>query len=57
MCPEEYALIAAGAAVGWLVDRAITRKVTVFRYSERGAVAIVPFGTPSRAGIQVALRF
>src|SRR5919109_2057669 len=30
MCPEEYKLIAIGAIVGGLIDRAITRRVTLY---------------------------
>ena len=29
-CPEEYGLVAVGALVGALVDKAITKKITVF---------------------------
>ena len=34
MCPGEYALIAVGAVAGGLIDRTITRKLTVY---ERGS--------------------
>ncbi len=61
LCPEEYALIAAGAAIGGLVDRAVTRKVTVYStQSPRGAgisVAIAPLVGPHRKGVRVGLRF
>lgn len=30
MCPEDYAAIGVGALVGWLIDRRISSKVTVF---------------------------
>lgn len=59
LCPEEYALIAAGAAIGGLVDRAITRKVIVYSAeSPRGmSVAVVPLAARRRIGVQVGLRF
>jgi hypothetical protein len=55
MCPEEYGLIAAGAAIGWLVDRAITRKGS--RAGERASVSLVPYAARSRKGVRVAIRF
>jgi hypothetical protein len=55
MCPEEYGFIAAGAAIGWLVDRAITRKRP--RTGERASVSLVPYAARSRKGVQVAVRF
>ena len=59
LCPEEYALVAAGAAIGGLVDRAMKRKVTVYSAeSPRGmSVAVVPLAAPRRMGVQVGLRF
>jgi hypothetical protein len=55
MCPEEYGLIAAGAAIGWLVDRAIARKGP--RTGERASVSLVPYTARSRKGVRVAVRF
>jgi hypothetical protein len=55
MCPEEYGLIAAGAAIGWLVDRAIARKGP--RIGERAAVSLVPYTARARKGLRVAVRF
>ena len=61
LCPEEYALIAAGAVLGGLIDRAITKKVTVYaagpaRHPER-KVRIGPLVGHARKGVQVALIF
>ena len=61
MCPEEYAFIAIGAVVGGLIDRAITRKVTVYPAgtSSGGSnrLAIAPLVRRDRAGMRVSLRF
>ena len=61
LCPEDYAAIGVGAVVGGLIDRAITRKVTVH---EAGAssgstrhLLIRPFVGRKRSGVQLALRF
>jgi hypothetical protein len=57
MCPEEYGLIAAGAAIGWLIDRAITRKATAARAGDRASVSLVAYGAGARKGVRVAIRF
>ena len=61
LCAEDYAAIAVGAVVGGLIDRAITRKVTV---NEAGAsssssrhLLIRPLVGRKRSGVQLALRF
>jgi len=33
MCPEDYVSIGVGVLVGWLIDRSISRKVTIFPFS------------------------
>jgi hypothetical protein len=55
LCPEEYGLIVAGAAIGWLVDRAITRKGP--RACRRGSVSLAPYAARSGKGVRVAIRF
>lgn len=55
-CPEEYALVGIGALVGALVDKAITRKVTVYEYPAKG-VALTPVLTGSGQGVRVTVRF
>ena len=61
MCPEEYALIAVGALVGGLIDRAITKKVTVFdagvSSGSKGHVSVRPFVQHARKGLLVAVTF
>jgi len=61
MCPEEYALIAVGAIVGGLIDRAMTKKVTVFdagvSSGSKGHVSVRPFVQPARKGLLVAVNF
>jgi hypothetical protein len=61
LCPEDYLSIAAGAAIGGLIDRAIKKKVTVYAAGApdgRGSrVTIRPFANRGRSGVQVALRF
>jgi hypothetical protein len=46
LCPEEYALVGIGALIGALVDKAITREVTVYENpaadSAEGNVALTP---------------
>ena len=61
LCPEDYAAIGVGAVVGGLIDRAITRKVTV---NEAGAsssstrhLLIRPLVGRKRSGVRLALRF
>ena len=59
LCPEEYALIGIGALVGALVDKAITKKVTVYENPAKGgaggSVALTVL-TGARRGVQVAVR-
>ena len=61
LCPEDYAAIAIGAAVGGLIDRAIRKRVTVYEAgSPRGGattVRIAPLVRRDRNGVQVALTF
>ena len=61
MCPEEYALIAVGALVGGLIDRAMTKKVTVFdagvSSGSKGHVSVRPFVQHARKGVRVAVNF
>lgn len=59
MCPEDYAAIAAGAVIGGLIDRAIHKKVTIYLASVKRdrSVTIAPLLTPSRTGVQVAVKF
>ena len=60
LCPEEYALVGLGALVGAFVDKAITKKVTVYENPQRGAgasVAVRPVLAAARRGVQVTLRF
>jgi hypothetical protein len=33
LCPEDYVSIGVGVLVGWLIDRSISSKVTVFSFS------------------------
>ena len=33
MCPEDYVSIGTGLVIGWLIDRSISRKVTVYEAS------------------------
>ena len=61
MCPEEYAFIAVSAAVGGLIDRAITKKVEVYTAGGPGAqrkrLTIGPLLTRHRKGVQVGFTF
>jgi hypothetical protein len=61
MCPEEYALIAVGAIVGGLIDRAITKRVTVFdagvSSGSKGHVSVRPLVQHARKGVRVAVTF
>lgn len=59
MCPEDYALVAVGAVVGALIDRAIQKPVTVYAAAPRTppAVSVAPLVRKGRAGLQVALTF
>lgn len=61
MCPEDYLSIAAGAAIGGLIDHAIKKRVTVYAAGAPGGrasrVTIRPFANPGRRGVQLAVRF
>ena len=61
LCPEDYALIAIGAAIGGWIDHAIKKKVTVYerRASNApiGQVEVCPLLTRGRIGVRLALRF
>ncbi len=61
LCPEDYAAIAVGAVVGGLIDRAITRKVTVYEAGASSSssrhLLIGPLVGRKRSGVQLALRF
>jgi len=61
ICPEEYAAIAVGALVGGLIDRAISKKVTVYDAGApshpKGSVRIGPLVGHARKGVQVAVIF
>lgn len=61
LCPEDYASIATGATVGWLIDRSVHKKVTVYTAGPTRApssgVTVAPLLAPDRKGVQVAVRF
>jgi hypothetical protein len=61
MCPEEYMLIAAGAAIGGLIDGVVRKKVPVYDAGvPRGrgtTVTFHPFAHRERSGLLVAVRF
>lgn len=61
MCPGEYVAIGVGALVGGLIDRAVTKKVTVYSAEAPGdrapRVTIAPLVMRDRKGVQVALTF
>jgi hypothetical protein len=61
LCPEEYGLVGLGALVGALVDKAITKKVTVYEKPAKGRagghLALTPVLTGARQGLQVSVRF
>jgi hypothetical protein len=61
LCPEDYAAIAIGAVLGGLIDRAVTRKVTVYEAGAASSSArrllIGPLVGRKRSGVQLALRF
>jgi hypothetical protein len=61
MCPEEYALIAVGAVLGGVMDRAITRKVTVYAAGVSSGramnVTIGPLVMRDRKGVSVSVTF
>ena len=61
MCAEEYALIAAGAAIGGLIDHLIKRKVTVYERrppsTRTTSLTFHPHFTRGRIGGHLALTF
>jgi hypothetical protein len=61
LCAEDYAAIGVGALVGGLIDRAITRKVTVNDASASSGstrhLLIQPVVSRKRSGVQLAVRF
>ena len=61
LCAEDYVAIGVGAVVGGLIDRAITRKVTVNEAGASGRstrhLLIRPFVGRKQSGVQLALRF
>ena len=61
LCPEDYAAIGVGAVVGALIDRAVTRKVTVTDAGASGRstrhLLIQPLVSRKRSGVQLALQF
>ena len=61
LCPEEYALVGIGALVGALVDKAITKKVTVYEKGAKvgagGSVALPAVLTGARRGVLFTVRF
>jgi hypothetical protein len=61
MCPEEYAFIAIGAAVGGLIDRAINKRVTVYRaepsHSRAKTVTVGPLVARAGKGLRIAVTF
>jgi len=59
LCPEEYALIGAGAAIGGLIDHAIRKRVTVYSASGRSdwTAKIAALAAKGRSGLQVSVSF
>ena len=61
LCPEDYAAIAVGATVGWLIDRAIKKKVTVYAAAPSAAppttVRVGPLVTRNLRGVRLAVTF
>jgi len=61
MCPEDYVSIGVGATVGWLIDRAISTKVTLYETASPGSrpakVTIGPVVKRSRLGAEIAVSF
>jgi hypothetical protein len=61
LCPEEYALIGLGAAIGGWIDHAIKKKVTVYEPRASNTptrrVDVRPLLTRGRIGVRLALRF
>jgi hypothetical protein len=61
LCPEDYAVIGLGAALGALIDGLIKRTVTVYDVSgssrHRPRVVLAPILTGTRKGVQAGLTF
>jgi hypothetical protein len=61
LCPEEYALVGVGAPIGALVDKTITKTVTVYDQpkaaSAAGGVALTPWLNRARRGVRLTVRF
>jgi hypothetical protein len=61
MCPEDYVSIGVGVLVGWLIDRSISRKVTVYEAQPRGNrslnMTLGPVVRQNRLGAQLAVTF
>jgi hypothetical protein len=60
VCPEEYAVVGIGALIGALVDKAITKKVTVYEKPANTAaanVALTPLLTAARWGARLTVTF
>ena len=61
LCPEEYAFIAIGAAVGALIDRAISKRITVYRAessdSRAKTITIGPRVARAGKGLRIAVTF
>ena len=59
LCREDYAAIAAGAAIGGLIDSASHKRVTVYLAGLAAAkqVTIAPLLRPGRHGLQMAVKF
>ena len=60
MCPEDYVSIGVGALVGWLIDRSISSKVTVYEaqpLGHRSPNIRRPRGRAESLRVQVAVAF
>lgn len=54
LCPEDYVSIAAGATIGWLIDRSVHKKVTVYTAAPTGTRSSTVTTLPSSLGIERA---
>ena len=61
MCPEDYAAICVGAAVGGVIDHFLTKRVTVYTAATSSrpskSVTMGPFVRRDRNGLQVVMKF
>lgn len=61
MCPEDYAAIGLGAAVGWWIDHSLSKKVAVYeagRSNDRSkSITVSPVVRRDRKGVQIAVNF